>query len=186
MTTGAGFGIRAAARIIDLVYAQALGFMTGIFTAFAFVFLEQMGLIAPGWQERVATTNMADWVFGLLAALLYDTVTEGMYGASLGKVLCKLRVVTEDGQRITMAKAFKRSLLYFWDSLFFGLVGYASMKKSELNQRNGDHWAKTVVVRSSDVPAGAKSGAEVFVLALLMASVGVAVCTLVGLIIRAV
>ena len=46
------------------------------------------------------------------------------------------------------------------------------MKESELNQRYGDHWAKTIVAKSNDVPAESKSGWEIFVLAFLMGSVG--------------
>lgn len=185
ITEGAGFGIRVVARIIDSVYGQVLGFAGGLTAGVALLVLEQAGLVAPGWQERMEGASVATWTLGFVAALTYHSLMEGMCGASVGKLICQLRVVAEDGQAITMTKAFKRSLLYFWDALFFGLIGYNSMKKTLLSQRYGDHWAHTVVVKSRAVPADARSGIEIFVLAFLMATVAFVACLAVGLIIAA-
>jgi uncharacterized RDD family membrane protein YckC len=169
-SSGAGFGIRLLARIVDTIYGILLGFFGGILGGIAVVILQRAGWIEADWQYRLRGTSMVGIGFGILASFLYHLITEGMCGASVGKLACHLRVVTEDGRAIGMWPAFLRSLAYFWDSLFFGLVGYSSMKKSDLNQRYGDHWAHTVVVKRTDVPEGARKGAEVFVLAYLMAS----------------
>jgi uncharacterized RDD family membrane protein YckC len=185
IASGAGFGIRAAARIIDTIYGTVLGLIGGVLGGIILIILEQRALIAPGWMERSKGLNLAGWGFSLLGNLVYHSLTEGMYGASLGKLCCGLRVVTEGAEPITLTKALKRSLAYFWDALFFGLVGYSSMKESELNQRYGDHWAKTIVAKSNDVPAESKSGWEIFVLAFLMGSVGWMVLIALGLIIHA-
>jgi uncharacterized RDD family membrane protein YckC len=182
--SGAGFGIRAGARIIDTVYGLALGFIGGIFAGIGLIILEQAGIVAPGWQERMGGLNLPGWILGLFGTLVYHSLTEGMYGASLGKLICQLRVVTEDARAITVTRALKRSLAYFWDSLFFGLVGYTAMKTSELNQRYGDRWAKTVVVRSRDMPADSKSGVEIFVLAFLMGSVFWTILLALGLVLH--
>lgn len=168
--SGSGFGIRAVARVIDTIFGLSLGLFAGILGAIALVFLERAGIANAGWQERVGGTNLPGWGLSLLGNLVYHSLTEGMYGASLGKLVCQLRVVAEDTRHITVIQAFKRSLAYLWDALFFGLIGYSSMKESALNQRYGDHWAKTVVIRSRELPAAAKSGAEIFVLAFLMGS----------------
>ena|ERR1700730_10639114 len=170
-SSGAGFGIRLLARIVDTIYGMALGFFGGVLGGIALVILQRAGWIEAGWQYRLRGTSIVGIGFGILASFLYHFITEGVCGASVGKLACQLRVVTEDGGAIGMWPAFLRSLAYFWDSLFFGLVGYNSMKKSDLNQRYGDHWAHTVVVKRSDVPERAQKGAEVFVLAYLMASV---------------
>jgi len=61
-------------------------------------------------------------------------------------------------------RAIQRSLAYYWDALFFGLVGYNSMQQSPLNQRYGDVWAKTVVVRAATVPRSAVRPGWVFLL----------------------
>jgi uncharacterized RDD family membrane protein YckC len=170
---GAGFGIRAAARVIDLVYGFVLMLIAGLLAGITLALLEQAGVVEPGWENRIEEGKAVDWVLSLLTFVLYHSVTEGMYGASLGKLICRLHVAAEDGRAITLGKAFKRSLAYCWDALFFGLVAYSSMKRSPLNQRYGDHWAKTVVVKSGDVSADSKTGFEIFVLALLMGSVAV-------------
>lgn len=168
---GAGFAIRVLARVIDGLYGIAVGFVGGFVAGIALVLLARMGLVPAGWQQRLSGTNLYGWGLGLVGSLLYHTLTEGMYGASLGKLICRLRVVREDGGEAGLTQAFRRSLAYFWDSIFFGLVGYSSMKKSDQNQRYGDHWAKTIVARVVDLPAGERSGWEIFVLAFLMGSV---------------
>ena len=185
IVTGAGFGIRAAARIIDSIYGLVLGFFGGAVGAIIIMLLlEPAGLVAPAWQERMRGLNLAGWGFSLLGNLFYHCLTEGMFGASVGKLVCGLRVVNETAQPIGLAQSFKRSLAFFWDGLFFGAVGYTSMAKSELKQRSGDHWAKTVVIKSRDVPAESKRGWEMFVLAWAIGSVGWLIGLALGLIIH--
>ena len=185
ISEGAGVGIRAAARIIDIIYGLFLGLVAGFIGGIALLILEQMGLVAPGWQNRIEGGGPSEWAVSLLGTLLYHWLTEWVFGASLGKLICQLRVVSEDGQSITATQAFKRSLAYFWDALLFGLVAVHAMRQSPLNQRYGDRWAKTIVVKSRDVSAEARSGPEMFVLGLLMGSVAVVGCVAAGLVIGA-
>ena len=180
---GAGFGIRAAARTIDIIYGLVVGLVAGLFAGIVIVFLEQAGDVAPGWQEKIGGVNLVAWGASFLGTLFYHSLTEGMYGASLGKLLCGLRVVSEAAQPIGISQAFKRSLAFYWDGLFFGVVGYLSMKESELNQRYGDHWAKTVVIKTADVPPESKRGAGMFAVAFVVASGGEMILLALGLII---
>jgi uncharacterized RDD family membrane protein YckC len=184
ISSGAGFWIRAAARLIDVAYGTMLGFFAGVLGGIMLVMLSRAGLITPGWQHRIHGVNVAGWGLSLLGGLLYHSLTEGMYGASLGKLICQLRVATEEGRPITMKQALLRSLTYYMDALFFGIVAYTSMKESPLNQRYGDKWAHTVVVKSKDMPSGSVKGAELFVLSFLMGSVFWTVLLALGLIIH--
>jgi uncharacterized RDD family membrane protein YckC len=184
ISSGAGFWIRAAARLIDVAYGTMLGFFAGVLAGIMLVMLSRAGLIAPGWQSRIHGVNIPGWGLSLLGGFLYHSLTEGMYGASLGKLICQLRVVTEEGRSIAIKQALVRSLAYYIDALFLGIVAYSSMKESPLNQRYGDKWAHTVVVRSKDLPSGSGKGAELFVLAFLMGSVFWMVLLAVGLIIH--
>lgn len=184
IASGAGFGIRAAARVIDIIYGLALGFFGGVFAGILLVILERSGGVAPGWQERTGGVDIAGWLAGLLGTLFYHWLTEGMYGASLGKLCCGLRVVSEAARPIGLAQAFKRSLAFYWDGLFFGLVGYSAMKKSELNQRYGDRWAKTVVIKSGEVPAESRRGWEMFAVAFVLGSFVKAISMAVGLVVH--
>lgn len=182
ITNGAGFGIRAAARVIDTIYGLVVGLFGGVLAGIVLALLEASELVTPGWQNRMGGFQPASWFCSLLGTLIYQWLTEGVYGASLGKVSCGLRVVSEAGQAIGSIQAFKRSLAYYWDALFFGAVAYTAMKQSELNQRHGDRWAKTIVVKSRDVPAASRRGWELFVLALVIGSVLKMICFAFGVI----
>jgi uncharacterized RDD family membrane protein YckC len=69
-----------------------------------------------------------------------------------------LRVRRSDLAPCTVGAAFGRNLAYYIDSFFFGLVAYSSMSKSPRQQRLGDKWAHTVVVKSATLPAGVPAG----------------------------
>jgi uncharacterized RDD family membrane protein YckC len=184
ISSGAGFWIRAAARAIDIVYGIMLGFFAGVIAGIALVILARTGWIAPGWQYRVKGLNIPGFGLSMLGGFLYQSLTEGIYGASVGKLVCQLRVVTEEGQPITMKRALLRSLAYYFDALFFGIVAYMSMKESPLNQRYGDKWAHTIVIKAKDLPSGSVRGAELFVLSLLIGSVCWMILAALGVIIH--
>jgi uncharacterized RDD family membrane protein YckC len=150
---GAGFGVRALARIIDVVYGFVIGLVGGVFGAIILAILQQTGMIATGWQHRIQGLTVASFGLSLLGAFLYHALSEGIYGASVGKLICQLRVVSTQAQPCALVPACRRSLAYYFDALFFGLVGYSSMQKSPLNQRYGDVWAQTIVAKAKDLPA---------------------------------
>src|SRR5436190_9899739 len=129
ISSAARFWIRAGARVIDIVYGIFLGLFAGVLGGIALAILEGAGFITPGWQHRVGGFNAIGFGLSLVGGFLYHSLTEGMFGASLGKLICQLRVVTEDGHSITFRKALLRSLAYYFDALFFGLVAYSSMKE---------------------------------------------------------
>jgi uncharacterized RDD family membrane protein YckC len=185
LSSGAGFGIRLGARAIDIIYGTGLGFFGGFLGGIVLVILDRAGLIEPGWQYRLKGTNITGFGLSLVGGFLYHSITEGMYGASLGKLICQLRVVTEKATPISIGQALLRSLAYYFDALFFGLVAYHSMRKSDLNQRYGDRWAHTVVAKRSDVPDASRKGGEIFALALLMGSVCWAVLLALGIVLHA-
>jgi uncharacterized RDD family membrane protein YckC len=149
---GAGFAIRLLARIIDSIYGYILGLIGGIIIGFIFGFLQVFGAVSPGWEQNMQKLGLIGVTMSIFGGVLYHTLTEGIHGASLGKALCRIRVISKNGSPCKLNKAAIRSLAYYWDGLFFGIVGYNSMKKSALNQRYGDVWAKTVVVRKTVIP----------------------------------
>lgn len=104
--SGAGFGIRALARIVDIIYGIVLGFFAGILAAIVLTILARAGLIELHWLERMKGTGILQFSLGLVGAFLYHSVTEGMYGASLGKLICQIRVIREDGQPMGMKQGF--------------------------------------------------------------------------------
>jgi uncharacterized RDD family membrane protein YckC len=109
-------------------------------------------------------------VSAILGSLIYETVCESLFGATLGKFICGLRVISMKGTRPGIIAAFVRNLTFFLDSIFFGVLAYSAMKETSLSQRWGDEWSKTVVVRASDTPSAAKRNGFVFVTVFVFAT----------------
>lgn len=149
-TQGAGFGIRLTARLIDTLFGFVVGVMAGIIGGVAIALLSLRYPLAEGWQESVQSTGFSDYTFGLIGSLLYHTFSEGIGTTTVGKLVCKLRVVQSDGSKLSLGSSFIRNISYFLDALFFGAVAYISMSKSKLHQRYGDVWAESIVVSLAD------------------------------------
>jgi uncharacterized RDD family membrane protein YckC len=149
-TRGAGFGIRFCARLIDVVVGGVLGLFLGVVTGVVLLVLARSGYVQSDWPEKLKHFSVLGFVVGLIGTWMYHTVAEGIASASLGKLILGLRVVDLSGQPIGVVAAWKRGLAYHWDALFFGLIGYESMKKTARRQRYGDVWARTVVVKVSE------------------------------------
>jgi uncharacterized RDD family membrane protein YckC len=166
--TAAGFWIRALARIIDMVFGLFVGFTAGIFGGTTLVLLNAAGVVPPGWQHRIHGFSLTVLAFSFLGNILYHTFCEGIYGATLGKLCCGIRVVSEDRSPSNLKSALIRTLAYYIDALFFGLVGYNSMQKSALNQRYGDVWGKTAVLKASEVAPESERSSMRLVLSLFL------------------
>lgn len=145
--SGAGFGIRFLARLIDIIYGTSFGFIIGFVVAIIFAVLAHIGKLDPDWPQLMQKSSLTSLGLSLLGGLLYHSIAEGFGTVTIGKLICGLRVVQIDGRPATMKGAFIRDLGYFIDALFFGLVGYQSMQKGPLRQRYGDVWGETVVVK---------------------------------------
>lgn len=148
--SGAGFGIRLGARIIDTVFGSLImAVIAGLFGGILLAVLQQTGQAPENWIERLQERNFWTYVYGILGGVFFHWFAEGIGGTTIGKLCCGLSVVQLDGQPCRFISGFKRNLAYLMDALFFGLIGWESMKKSALRQRYGDAWASTVVVKKS-------------------------------------
>lgn len=147
--SGAGFGIRFLARLVDLIYGQLLGLVAGIAAGIVFVIMSRFGRLTPEWSQLIQQHPFSGFGWGILGAFLYYATAEGFGTVTIGKLVCGLRVVQIDGSPATIKGALMRDLGFYVDALFFGLVGLASMGRGPLQQRYGDVWGKTVVVKTS-------------------------------------
>ena len=147
----AGFGIRALARIVDDLFGVFVGLAGGFFGGIVIVVLSAAGMIEPGWQHRIHGFSLTGLGLGEIGYIAYHTFCEGIHGATIGKLCCGLCVVREDLKPSNLKGALIRTLAFYIDSLFFGLVGYSSMSKSPLNQRYGDVWGRTAVVNVKEL-----------------------------------
>jgi len=146
---GAGFGLRVLARVLDYAVLYFAIFVASLFSGIMIgIFASLTGRPLPsnlgevGWQYYAAT---------FIGFFLYHWICEGAHGSTLGKLICGLVVISEDGNPCGMKAAAGRSLAYYIDGLVFGLVAYFSMKESPKRQRLGDKWNDTMVVRRADV-----------------------------------
>ena len=167
---GAGFWIRVLARLLDSFLGIIMGTIVGIVGVLTLTILQRSGVIDSGWQEVVRSggISISGFILSSLGSVFYHSSCEGIYGASLGKLVCGLRVLSDDGNPCDFEAAIVRSLAFFVDALFFGWIAYMSMEGSVLNQRNGDKWARTVVVKQSQVPGSSRRSVDNFVFAFLL------------------
>lgn len=113
----AGFGWRILAFVIDYMIVSILS---------VFVCLQSGWLQLPAkptlnmmFPEK--TMYLIEAVFGVIF-LLYHTFAEAIHSrGSLGKRICSLKVVDEDGRRLTLVKAFLRNLGALLSFMFWGL-----------------------------------------------------------------
>jgi uncharacterized RDD family membrane protein YckC len=83
----------------------------------------------------------------VLATAAYWILTEWFFGATIGKLICDLRVVSLTGKKCSLGQSVKRNLLRVVDFFPFYIIGFLAAKLSPLRQRLGDQWANTIVVR---------------------------------------
>ena len=124
--------------------------------------------------------------FGLLGTIIYRFLCEGIHGATLGKLCCGICVVSEDGSPSTLkgGGALVRSFGYHVDAIFFGLVGYQSMKHSPINQRYGDRWGKTAVFKTKDIALESQHAPVLLIFVILLGTGCWVVTIALGLILK--
>ena len=90
-------------------------------------------------------------ILGLIPIIFWGIMTIGLelwFGATLGNSIVGLKPISINGNpKITFIQSFKRHFLDTFDMFMFGLIAYIIIKNTEKNQRLGDLWAKTMVIR---------------------------------------
>ena len=156
----AGIMLQLAAMLLDLgvlvvtwVVAIAATFLLGrIF--------EASGFLHRGWSNHLGDeTTFGEYLLtaGWIASLL---VAQAVAGATPGKLAAGLRIMTTQRGPCTLGAAIMRTIGWFADGMFFGLVGLGAMNRSKLRQRVGDRLAGTVVVPSAKMPLSARRSSE--------------------------
>jgi len=92
------------------------------------------------------------YAFVALLSFAYKPIMEGVWGATLGKMICKLKVTDINFQQVKMSKAFVRSLFWLFASLA-GLLEIYPLFSSEAFIA-ADGWLDIAAVQSQEVSAG--------------------------------
>lgn len=100
---------------------------------------------------------------GFFAALFaYFVLMEWAYGWTVGKGICRLRVVNADGRSISFGQSLMRNLVRIVDGLpVLYLVGFVAMMSDDQRRRLGDRTAHTVVVCAEDLVTLPEAAARV-------------------------
>lgn len=145
--TEPNIGNRILAGIIDYV----------IICTFFFVYIYSFG--EPNEDGGYTINGLP----ALVPILFWGIMTVGIeqfFGATLGNLLVGLKPVSirkasgsqnfgETYKKLTFGQSLKRHLLDPIDMSFFGIIGIITINNTNQNQRLGDIWANTIIVKKS-------------------------------------
>ena len=126
---------RISASIIDYVFyaITILGFL--------FVFGHKVGPNSIAVTGPLALFPLIFWIF-------YFVVFEFAVQATIGKLFLGLRVKSLNEKRVNFVQIAKRRISDILDFMWcFGMLGIFLIRKTKNNQRFGDMWAKTIVIK---------------------------------------
>jgi uncharacterized RDD family membrane protein YckC len=150
-------GRRVVAFIIDAVLLTAV--FAGLFLALANH--SDQALSLTGTNLHVTVNNdtyylqgddaTSFYVIEVLIGLLYAGVIQGLTGGTIGKLICGIRVMREDGSRPGIGRGVLRWVLLIVDDFPYFipmLTGFIVALTNDRRQRVGDLAAGTFVVRA--------------------------------------
>ena len=117
----------------------------GFWRRFAATFIDCLIFIfVPGY---FSDTSQAASVLAFGLGMAYEVWMLGMYGATVGKMVMRIKVVKENGKKLTYSDALLRTISGFLSAVVFGL-GFLWVIWDKKKQGWHDKIAKTVVVRT--------------------------------------
>jgi uncharacterized RDD family membrane protein YckC len=169
---GVTFWPRVGARLIDMLVHYAFAAVTGFIFGVLIVIAASVRQVPfQPLLEKATRGGAAAFIASLLGGVLVHAVFEGLHGSTIGKRLLGMTVIGEDRTFCRYPQALTRSFAFLIDGLVFGAVAWSNMNDSPQQQRLGDKWAHTVVVRRADLPPELLHSAGRFVAALFLAFV---------------
>ena len=124
----AGFWIRFVAIFVDGIILGGLNFCIGLIAGLS------AGQAVGVEPKSAVALQVVLIVIQLAIGISYEVFLIGKYGATLGKMACKLRVVTADGGRVSYPRAFGRYfgklLSYMVCSIGFIIAAFDSQKRA--------------------------------------------------------
>lgn len=126
---------RISAAIIDYI------FFVIVIIAFLFIFGHKVSPNTVSVKGPLASFPLIFW-------FLYFVVFEFLFQGTMGKLILKLRVKSLNEGRVSFIQVTKRRVSDLIDFMWcFGILGILLIRKTKNNQRFGDMWAKTIVIK---------------------------------------
>jgi uncharacterized RDD family membrane protein YckC len=135
----ARLGARFAAYLLDVLILMAVNMATGMIAGLS---MAQAAGVEP---KGAIALQLILFAINMTIAVGYETVLIGKYGATLGKMACKIKVVTADGGRVSYARAFGRHFAKMLSGMVC-LIGYIIAAFDGQKRALHDHICNTRVV----------------------------------------
>lgn len=133
----AGFWIRFGAKFIDGLVVRAVATPAGFLMGF---------LIKPSTPSGLIALQITAGAIGFLLTMGYTVFLTGKYGATLGKMACKVKIVTADGAPISYKRAFGRFFAEMLSGCPTLLIGYIMAGVDEQKRALHDRLCNTRVI----------------------------------------
>jgi uncharacterized RDD family membrane protein YckC len=120
-----GFWIRFGAKMIDWIILGTVQY--SIIIPMSMVFFPSPDSLSDN-PEALLNSGIVMLVaiqsfIGLLFPVIYNTYLVGRFGATVGKMACRLKVVTPEGDKVTYMRALGRHFAEFVTAFTFS-IGY--------------------------------------------------------------
>ncbi len=135
----AGFGTRLAAYMLDAIILVTVNFCIGLVAGLS---AAQAAGARPKGAIALQVVLLA---INVAIAISYETILIGKYGATLGKMACKIKVVTADGGRVSYLRAIGRYFGKIVSSLTCS-IGFIMAAFDGQKRALHDHMCNTRVV----------------------------------------
>lgn len=140
----AGFWIRFGARMIDGIILYAVSMIISMPFILLMAGAETSGDQPP--DTLFALTGCLMPLLQLGVAVAYEAWFLGRFGATPGKMLCRLRVVLSDGTPISYLRGAGRHFATFVSGMIL-MIGYLMAAWDEQKRALHDHMCNTRVIR---------------------------------------
>jgi uncharacterized RDD family membrane protein YckC len=130
-----GFWIRFLAKFVDGILLQLVSLAIRLL----------IGLVLSATEDPVPFL-IVNWICSVLLGASYGTYFVGRFGATPGKMACRLRIVMADGAKVTYLRALGRHFAEILSSLTLG-VGYIMAAFDEEKRSLHDRVCDTRVIR---------------------------------------
>jgi uncharacterized RDD family membrane protein YckC len=134
----AGFWVRVAASIIDTIIL----YMANIPIGFLSPFMIERWKTSPSYFFIIQGNIM---LFGFIISAAYEIFLIGKYGATVGKMVFHLRVVTADRKQLTYLRSLGRHFAKFISSIICG-IGYIMIAFDKEKRGLHDYICQTRVI----------------------------------------
>jgi uncharacterized RDD family membrane protein YckC len=159
----ATLGWRFAAVLVDTLVLFGLLILAAMAYIVVLAAQGKLDLNDPAAVQALsADFQVSDWVANTIVfggLFLYYAVLEAIFGASIGKLVFRMRVTMIDGSRPSGAAVVVRNLVRIMEAWLLYVPAGVSCLISGKKQRLGDHAARTVVVRRRQTVAAAAPAA---------------------------